>query len=194
MASEADELVTEILANLHELAPEALWNFQPGIEEPELTKLLAAAEFDIPKALRIFYQYCDGNEFPNEGGKVVFDQDRLPILKGAFHMYSLEQVLEYAVKDSPFYPQGAIAFAGRVERDFLYIDPKDSAVYLSGLYSLTTKIANSIEEFLQEYLSGLKAGLYILDTLYEYYPRIVHKDDIGNEALYSTFDGASLGE
>lgn len=196
MTNSPSSLISRIIDKLNQLCPPDTLALHGALDQRAIDTCLISADLQLNDALLALYRHCDGNVFDRSAdGKIVFSQHKLPLFKGAFHCYPMQQAIDSRqFYGTTFVPAHGFAFAARLERDFLYLDLNDGSIWVTGLYSSSCQIADSFAAFLYEYALGLEDGSYVFDTEYLHYPRIVHRDDVGEEALYSTFSGATIGD
>lgn len=168
--------------------------FNTGLTLMERDKLLNEHKLELPDTLANAYLFMNGNRRIQAEGQTCWDQSIVPLFKGAFHFLSLQESIYWMHKDvACWVPQGCFPIASRVERDYLSIDLITGRLHILGTYTMQQTISDSFDDFLLEYLLGLNEGIYVLDTEYQYYPRIVHPDDKGKETLSYTFTNTEIG-
>lgn len=183
-------LMNEVIA----LSGQLDLGLNPGLKQADIDVLLSEHQFVLPDSLLNAYREVNGNRRIEKEGKLYWDQEIVPFFKGAFHFLSLQESIEWMNKDADYWvPKGCFPIASRVERDYLSIDLSSGELVVMGTYTLQQTIAQDFEQFIAQYTKGLQNGSYILDTEYQYYPRIVHHKDTAQETLSYTFANTEIG-
>ena len=168
--------------------------FNQGLKHTQIEELLKNQPIALPDDLLSAYELMNGNRRIEKEGKLYWDQSIVPFFKGAFHFISLQESLSWINNDVNFWiPKGHFPIASRVERDYLSINLATGELVVLGTYTLQQTVADSFNQFVLQYTSGLQDGSYVLDVKYPYYPRIVHYHDVEEETLRDTFTGIDIG-
>lgn len=168
--------------------------FNHGLKQTQIESQLKNQKIVLPGDLLSAYECMNGNRRLEKEGKLYWDQSIVPLFKGAFHFISLQESLNWINDDVNFWiPKGHFPIASRVERDYLSINLDTGELVVLGTYTLQQTVAENFSQFVLQYIAGLQDGSYVLDVKYQYYPRIVHYNDVGEETLRNTFTGIDIG-